>query len=595
MNPRALVAALQTKDFASRKPILEELRNEFDVGAINSHGEENSMDGNCNGRNNGSHSNNGNKNGNNGNNGSHSHGNSHYDDGLIDSDDPSRCYPVLLRLAHECPFKDVRFACEDILKKLENKGVRVPRRKNIGPTRFISSKECIGMDTEDDEIQSLFVEAFIMNGRVSHVHQVLAYHVRYLSCFLKSESHLMTSNGALPLDWRYYIGIMAASKHCCSYLVDECREMFLLVQGDKTWLDGIGNAPLKLRKLDALNRLLAHQPWQITEDNIKELLVGGPPSETWTVSELAHAVVIMGHYLTLSGLVLSTGINAEIDSKTGHSMRSTSTSSSGSEPVTPTKMRSNCTLDPSPSQVESGTTTAIYERIKRVQQEESDSAEEEEDVKLRQFQEMESKECDLESDNEHTCGAAGDGGGGDVNNVVSNRQHLCSKYNVDNEKFQYEEFMKMKAKNTEVFREQDFNWQEHCFSFLNRSFPNMAFLLDEKFKCSYELTYRTVGDISNIDTSKFRLATWNYIHLLYGIYHDDYLYLEVNKLLEKSYKSYIKKAACFPERISYVDFEFTDFLPSEKVHVNLLVLEARFQAILLYATRAIFSYMNKCS
>ena len=37
-----------------------------------------------------------------------------------------------------------------------------------------------------------------------------------------------------------------------------------------------------------------------------------------------------------------------------------------------------------------------------------------------------------------------------------------------------------------------------------------------------------MGDnFSNVDTSKFRLATWNYIHLIYGIYHDDYVYYEV--------------------------------------------------------------------
>merc|ERR1719427_826138 len=112
-------------------------------------------------------------------------------DGVNDS---SRCYPVLLRLAYECPFKDVRFACEDILTKLENHGVRVPRRKSIGPTRFIPSKECVGMDTDDEEIQSRFVDAFLITGRVSHVNQLLAYHPRSLSCYLKSESHLMTSN-----------------------------------------------------------------------------------------------------------------------------------------------------------------------------------------------------------------------------------------------------------------------------------------------------------------------------------------------------------------------------------------------------------------
>lgn len=560
MNSGVFVA-LQTKDFASRKAFLEELRKEFDVNPV-SNNNHNGVDHN-------------------------NHANNDNHDLDLEADDPSSYYPILLRLAYECPFKDVRFACEDILTKLEAKGIRVPRRKVVGPSRFISSKECVNIDTDDHEAQDLFVEAFLLNGRTSHINQLLAYHVRYLACFLKFESHLMRSHGALPLDWRYYIGIMAASKHRCGYLVDECREMFLLVQGNPKWLDGIQHAPLKLRKLDALNRLLAHQPWLITEKIIQELLVG-PAAETWSVSELIHAVVVMAHYLALSGLVFSCGVTPEIDMKNGHSARSPSTggySSSGSEPLTPTKLRPN-SMEPKIIQPEEhGTTMGIYERIKRIQQEdELVISEGEEEDKLRQFQEMENKELD-ETENEITAV--------DVSNGYGDCS--CDRFNNDNGDFHYEEYQKMKPKNTSVFREQDFNWQQHCFSFLNRSFPNMGFLMDAKFKCTSELTYRTVGDIPNIDTTKFRLATWNYIHLLYGIYHDDYLYLEVNKLLEKSYKSYIKKVACFPERITFVDFEFTDFLPSEKVHVNLLVLEARFQAILLYATRSIKEYMNKCS
>ena len=87
MNSGVFVG-LQTRDFASRKAFLEELRKEFaDVNPIS------------NNNHNGVH---------------HNH-----HDLVLDADDPSNYYPVLLRLAYECPFKDVRFACEDILSKLE--------------------------------------------------------------------------------------------------------------------------------------------------------------------------------------------------------------------------------------------------------------------------------------------------------------------------------------------------------------------------------------------------------------------------------------------------------------------------------------------
>lgn len=58
--------------------------------------------------------------------------------------------------------------------------------------------------------------------------------------------------------------------------------------------------------------------------------------------------------------------------------------------------------------------------------------------------------------------------------------------------------------------------------------------------------------------------------------YDDYDYGEVNQLLERNLKVYIKTVACYPE----------------KVHVNLLLLEARMQAALLYALRAITRYMT---
>lgn len=52
--------------------------------------------------------------------------------------------------------------------------------------------------------------------------------------------------------------------------------------------------------------------------------------------------------------------------------------------------------------------------------------------------------------------------------------------------------------------------------------------------------------MENVDTSTFRTATWNYIHLVFGIYHDDYLYTEVNFHFHNPHRKKNKKAgACF--------------------------------------------------
>ncbi|KAG5677748.1 hypothetical protein PVAND_007479 [Polypedilum vanderplanki] len=119
------------------------------------------------------------------------------------------------------------------------------------------------------------------------------------------------------------------------------------------------------------------------------------------------------------------------------------------------------------------------------------------------------------------------------------------------------------------------------------------FARHDKFRVAYNLTYKTLAGRQNVDTSKFRRAIWNYIQCIYGIRHDDYDYGEINQLLDRTLNSFIKTACCFPERITKQDYDnvLVELLDSEKVHVNLMIMEAKNQAILLYALREIMRYM----
>jgi sestrin len=146
-----------------------------------------------------------------------------------------------------------------------------------------------------------------------------------------------------------------------------------------------------------------------------------------------------------------------------------------------------------------------------------------------------------------------------------------------------------------TFRIQDYSWDERGYSELNRFYGDISEKLDNKFKTICKLTYGTMGSHTGLDTSMFRTATWNYIQCLVGIRHDDYDYAEVNDLLHRSLKKYIKTASCYPEQCNKDDYEMImrDFKESEKIHVMLLVSEAKFQSELLYALKAISSYFTK--
>lgn len=64
---------------------------------------------------------------------------------------------------------------------------------------------------------------------------------------------------------------------------------------------------------------------------------------------------------------------------------------------------------------------------------------------------------------------------------------------------------------------QDYSWEDHGFSLMNRLYGEMAQLLDEKFQVVCALTYHTMAMHANVDTSTLRKALWNYIHCIFGI------------------------------------------------------------------------------
>ncbi|XP_030890982.1 sestrin-2 isoform X3 [Leptonychotes weddellii] len=165
---------------------------------------------------------------------------------------------------------------------------------------------------------------------------------------------------------------------------------------------------------------------------------------------------------------------------------------------------------------------------------------------------------------------------------------------VEDPTFGYEDFTRRGAEAPPTFRAQDYTWEDHGYSLIQRLYPEGGQLLDEKFQAACSLTYNTMAMHSGVDTSVLRRAIWNYIHCVFGIRYDDYDYGEVNQLLERNLKVYIKTVACYPEKTTrrMYNLFWRHFRHSEKVHVNLLLLEARMQAALLYALRAITRYMT---
>ncbi|XP_022407720.1 sestrin-2 [Delphinapterus leucas] len=443
------------------------------------------------------------------------------------------------------------------------------RRGPRGPSAFIPVEEVLREGAESLE-QHLGLEALMSSGRVDNLAVVMGLHPDYFTSFWRLHYLLLHTDGPLANSWRHYIAIMAAARHQCSYLVGSHMAEFLQTGGDPEWLLGLHRAPEKLRKLSEINKLLAHRPWLITKEHIQALLKTGEHS--WSLAELIQALVLLTHCHSLASFVFGCGILPEGDPEGSPAPQAPSPPSEQSTPP------SRDPLNHSGGFEAAHDVEALMERMRQLQESllrDEGASQEEMESRF----ELEKSESLLVTPS------------ADILEPSPNSDMLCF---VEDPTFGYEDFTRRGTQAPPTFRAQDYTWEDHGYSLIQRLYPEGGQLLDEKFQAAYSLTYNTIAMHSGVDTSMLRRAIWNYIHCVFGIRYDDYDYGEVNQLLERNLKVYIKTVACYPEKTTrrmYNDF-WRHFRHSEKVHVNLLLLEARMQAALLYALRAITRYMT---
>ncbi|KPP64344.1 hypothetical protein Z043_117323 [Scleropages formosus] len=439
-------------------------------------------------------------------------------------------------------------------------GPKLPPLFNMGPSAFIPEHEIMEASPAD-----------VPCGGLDHLTQVMGLHPHYLQAFLRSQFYLLQVDGPLPLHWRHYIAIMAAARHRCSFLVKMHVQEFYRMGVCVDWLKGLRYAPQRLRNLNDINKILAHRPWLITKDHIQSLVKAGENS--WSLAELVHAVVLLAHFHALASFVFGSGINTHAKDKHEDEV-------SGEDDYCGCNDRS---LDPEMSLDNTGPWAtdslgeleALMERMKKLQEEDEEEEASQEEMATRFEKEK----------NESLLVGCGEGFQEEVGSTS-----IIARF-VEDATFGYQSFTRH---DPPTFRAQDYSWEDHGFSLVNRLYSDIGLLLDEKFRTVYNLTYYSMANHEHVDTSTLRRALFNYVHCMYGIRYDDYDYGQVNQLLEHNLKLFIKTVTCYPERTtrSLYDGYWRQFHHSEKVHVTLLLMEARMQAELLYALRAITSFMT---
>ncbi|KAM6427423.1 sestrin-3-like isoform 1-T1 [Liasis olivaceus] len=419
------------------------------------------------------------------------------------------------------------------------------------------------MSTTDKERppQLLFVKALASRGRIEAIAQQMGYHPHYLDSFLRMQHYLLHMDGPLPFDCRHFIAIMAAARHRCRYLVNLHVLQFLRVGGDPLWLRGLDYIPPKLRRLSEINKVLAHRPWLVCKEHIEKLLKIS--EQSWSLAELVHAVVLLAHYHALASFAFGCGCEQDAGPE-GRGLLKLGLPGS----VCFCDVGNGCSqellhLNRKRSLDSCVELESLRERVHRLQV--GNEAREE----LRLPAERE------------------EGLDGEFSGAAD-----LSCYVLD-PSFGYQEFAPCNEDQPQIFRVQDYSWEDHGFSLVNRLYSDIGHLLDEKFRKVDSLHSCSMAKRQGCEHATFKRGIWNYVHCTFGIRYDDYDYAEVNHFLDRTLKLYIKTLTCSPEKMDPQMFErfWKQFKHSEKVHVNLLILEARLQAELLYALRAITHYM----
>lgn len=456
---------------------------------------------------------------------------------------------TITRFAYQCPFPSIRDPFQVIHTDLTRIGLvcDLPKvshcfRDGEVPSLF----NTVGLD---HELQPWLEDIFLISGRISHLEQILCLLPQVMPAFVSTVHVIMTQEGSLPASTRYYLSIIAASEYKCHYLTSISCAEFMRCGGDHQWLTDSSLVSPKLKSIRSLNSILAHQPWLVTPTMISELKEG---PNRWTEAELVHAILILTSYHAISGLVMGLGVAPEIDIAGMYEYSSTDKDSEESDSAT---------------QLQELEDTVSLSRL---------LANSKPDESIKSTTEIDWKH-DIETPEP----------------VVSAVTSECSCCVGVGEELAYEDFITSKAKHgVHTFKLEDFSWKDHGYGLVCRYMPEAAKAFDEEFSTVYNMTDNCVGKFqNNVDTGPFRRAIWHYSHVLYGMKSDCFDYAQVNTLLNRQLKRYIKKVVCYPQHLIPSDFLQQGYVwrADEKVHVALLAVEGRRRACLLYGLHAVMN------
>ena len=384
----------------------------------------------------------------------------------------------------------------------------------------------------------------------------------FLTYYQKTFNTLMGEDGILSQEWKSYIAIMAAATMENKFFMRILEENFLVVGGDETWLiAGLDVLPFKLKALSTINALLAHQPSKISCEEISKL------KRFWNLDELTEALLIMIQIHKMCRIEDCCKLWTNFTNRNINN--GGSTTSSGKELLNEME---EVTID-------SITQEELLRKMEEVNLDETANENKPfifnvDSIKQESFTSIESSKDSTKIPDS-------------LLDTAFNK-HLSQ----ENEKFSVDG-----PEHNMVCSFLDFNWSDNGSYILQNLYPSGVQSIDEEITYIIELTSNSLGEKPLSCTSQIRRAIIYYIEKLFGYYHEDYNYANINKLLDingNKYTKFIKNFCFYPNRITAKELkEMTKVFKYEEImHIILLIGEVKARTQLIYVSKAVNEVMK---
>ena len=478
----------------------------------------------------------------------------------------------------------------------------------ISPSRFEGVAVVGPLDFSHPNLSSVY-------PRPTHMDWILSSQGEFLELYRKTTEAVMQSDGPLPRPWRHYIAMMGASAYSCEYLARNQLELFLSSGGDAAWLaEGSVAVPRKLLCLSPISSVMAHRPWTLDSTHIEHVISEG----RWSASELVHALIILATFHSLPSLVFGSGIKIEDDLVTSDEACRCPTDSDPlveSEPAwNPHDPLPKCFSlnETTPSLIQrlllQQATTGTSRSVSYPSQRSVSTGGEEPYISA--FEGFGSLNENPNSGVASPVSAVtpvhrapkiskmGDEEKGELAAIMAS--HVCWRAPlsriVSHSGGKADEYRDFMQKSDKILHTMSFSWEDHGMMVMSRQMPDATDCINAEHVHSLEFTTNTIGESHIESTTTVREAIVKYVQRMYGVFHDDYRYESLNKILPVIHKAYLKKLACYPERLTRVDYmrmrQFEGFTAKDLIHYAHLVSQTKRIVELTWTMKALMNYQG---